>query len=247
MLVIRAEQMEKFAEYALARFEDAEVKHFFEVYPFDCRYAGEQAVRALIRKGTAAAEGAGYASKRQISLWIGLQFMLGVDFHSDPQVPWAAEDLRSTATRDATSRIEAVFTRGIRYLQSTAGDDCIFLKRAVERLRLWDPDAAPGSSDEHWDSEVCTLFGGIYPEKLEVQGADATLELIRRARADAAAQGLDDGSGPSIFALLACFFGSGFYHDPLLPWAVRALASSSGARALFEAGLEYLGASTVTD
>ena len=252
MLVIRAAQMEAFSRYALTQFEKAQWDHFREIYPVDCQLAGEVSVRKLIRHGAAKAEAAGYATQRQISLWIGLQFMLGVDFHIDPQVPWAAVGLKDASFGDATSRIEAVFANTIGYLEQTAGDDCTRLSRAIDRLRGWDPGTAPDYAGEQWEAHICSLIGEIYPEKLEVQGYPATLELIRSAGPKAGNFWLDRQSGPAIFSLFAFFLGSGFYHDPLFPWAAESLEPSQDtseaerSRRLFDAGLQYLGSSAIT-
>jgi hypothetical protein len=252
MLVIRAAQMEAFAQYALARFEDAQWIHFREMYPADCQLAGEQAIRKLIRHGIEQAEAAGYVTQRQASLWIGLQFMLGVDFHADPQIPWAGAGLQDDSVADATARIEAVFSQAIGYLERTAGEDCAYLSRAIDRLRAWDPATAPEGTGEQWESRMSSLIGEIYPEKFEVQGHPASLLLISDAPSKAARYRLDQRRGPAILVLFEFFLGSGFTHDPLFPWASETLAPSERrpelerSSALFETGLRYLDSPAIT-
>ena len=246
MLVISSAQMQAFSRQIVAKFENEQLCHFLDTYLVDCRLAGESAVRELIHQGNVQAEAAGFVTRRQASLWIGLHFMLGVDFHCDPQLPWLISGLQDSSISNATMRLDVVFDKAIDYLEATAGPNCIHLSKAIERLRRWDWSTLPDASVAQWESQMCMLLEHTYPEKFAFQGPDASTELIRSAETQAQTRGFDLETGPAVFATLAFFLGSGFDHDLLFPWTGEVLAPMVGeeatdrSRTLFDAGLRYL-------
>jgi hypothetical protein len=95
MLTIRAEQMKKFSEVAVKRFEDMMVVHLDKFFPGSFKATGEPKVRELIRYGIKRAASYKIQAERDVSRYIDLMMVLGADFDSDRRLPWAGEILRS--------------------------------------------------------------------------------------------------------------------------------------------------------
>ena len=101
MLVIREAQMDGFGQAARSRFEQGMVELFLSNYPRECDQAGGKTqIGHLVRHGVKAAADRGFTSKRQVSAYLCLMFILGVDFASDPQLPWVADLLDVNAIAD---------------------------------------------------------------------------------------------------------------------------------------------------
>src|SRR5262245_2740010 len=114
MIAIRPDQIELFRREAQARQELKLVRHFTQYYSRECREAGgEPAVLKVVRLGIDNAQNHGYATLKQAGFYVGLMFMLGVDFDVDPQIPWAAQKLDDVGVADRDQRILRVHEEAV--------------------------------------------------------------------------------------------------------------------------------------
>jgi hypothetical protein len=244
MLTIRQQQMEILARVPLSSYESEMVGHFFKFYPRECERAGNAQVLKLVQLGVARAEAHGYRAQREAGLYVNLMLCLGCDFDRDPQFPWAAEQIGGRSTGSSLARINRAHRATIDYLRKTAGENQGYLARALLRMRAYDLAAAPASTSASLEGELCTLLARFYPEKTAFQGDDAVRALVRHAIQRAGALGISGGAGLTIVTTLMFMLGSGFDHDPMYPWAARALdpanQKTAPEMALYQASMDYL-------
>lgn len=223
MLVIRKEQMDAFSRDSRVRFEDGLVAYFTATYPRETRQAGgEKQIRRLVQSGIERAFTLGFQTERQVTLFVALQFMLGCDFDSDPQLPWASE-IANRTLRNPTLRIDFVYDAAIDYLTATAGEDCEHVVRALLRIRAYDFASAPQSSGEQFVTDVLGILHGFCPAKFEHQGEEANRQLVSIGRQTALRYGITENRGVLLLITLMFMLGSGIDRDLLHPWAASAL------------------------
>jgi hypothetical protein len=98
------------------------VEHFLRTYPRESREAGGRGpITDLVKDGIRKAATYGYEGKQDVGFFVALQFILGTDFDIDPQLPWAAEQLKDEAIRTPAIRMERVYDSALEYLGATAG------------------------------------------------------------------------------------------------------------------------------
>jgi hypothetical protein len=101
MLTIRPQQMQKFSESALKRFEETMLVHLKKFFPDFCEASGEPEVREFIQYGIKRAASYQVTSERDVSRYIDLMVSLGADFDNDKQLSWAGEILRTRNSPEA--------------------------------------------------------------------------------------------------------------------------------------------------
>jgi hypothetical protein len=243
--IIRQQQMQALASIPRTAYESLLVKHFFNHYPRECGDAGLPKVRELINLGIDRARSNGYRGQRAAAIYINLMIILGSGFDSDPQIPWAAEQLHDSSISDPVERIQRVFRSTLNYLDATVGPDSGYIVRAMLRLRGCDLTKLDYSRSD-FAHFIVDLFGEYYPEKADYQGPAPNRALALHALSSARAYGLTSRKGQLIFAMNAFMLGSGFDTDPLYPWANEVLIGSemtdqdTKASRLLEQSLAYL-------
>jgi hypothetical protein len=231
MLVIRQGQMHVFGVDSRARFEQGIAWHFLKTYPRECRQAGgPDAVAKLVAAAVERALHLGFTAQEQVSLFVALRFILGIDFDRDPQIPWAGQMLHGRKIRNPSLRINAIYDRMLEYLGETAGDHCEFVVRAMIRLRDWDIATAP-PLDDKWTPNMLELLHGMYPQKFDYQGAEGNRYLLDDSimKCDFF-YGVQSSTGRALFTILMFMLGSGFDRDHLHPWAARILTDTKLVR-----------------
>jgi hypothetical protein len=229
MLVIREAQMKVLGRDAQAAFEAQLCDVFIHGYPRECRQAGgPAAMLRWVRFGLQSAAAAGYRSAYQSGRWLALMLILGVDFTSDPQLPWVQECLDPSAEPDPTARIDRLFEQTLDYLGATAGEDAEFVVRALLRVRAIDFGSLPALQGEAAVDEACKRLRALYPQKCAFQGPALTAMTVAAHRLRARTLGLQTPAGEFLFVLLSFMLGSGFDHDPLHGWAGEILHPVAG-------------------
>jgi len=107
MLTIRPAQIKVFSQTEVAKFEEWMIVHLKKYFPVQCRAAGEQQLRTIIRTGIDRATVYEISSQRDVCKYIDLMVVLGRDFDTDRRFPWAAEILAKRC--DSTSKMSALF------------------------------------------------------------------------------------------------------------------------------------------
>jgi hypothetical protein len=240
MLVIRHAQMRALGEQGRAAFEEQLCDVFAGAYPRECRQAGGRAAMlAWVRLGVDAAAAAGYGSRYQTGRWLALMLILGVDFATDPQLPWVQAHLDAAREADPTRRVDALLQATLDYLSLTAGDEAERVVRAMLRIRAVDFAALPDLQGDAAVDDACDRLLRLYPEKVAFQGPDLTARNVKLQMQRARSFGLQAPAGRFVFVVLSFMLGSGFDHDPLHPWAGALLhAADRAASVQLQADLE---------
>jgi hypothetical protein len=236
MLLIRQPQLVALGQHVRAGFEEKLCACFVQAYPRECRQAGgPAAMLRWVRAGVGAAVAAGYTSQHACGRWLLLMMMLGIDFASDPQLPWMAKWLDPASKLAPDDRIDDAFDEALSCLGATAGEDAEFVVRAMLRIRDLDFASLPLLEGQAAVADACERLHRLYPEKRAFLGGDSTAAVVESYLGRAHALGLVSAAGGFLFVLLSFMLGSGFDHDPLHPWAAEilspAVALSSGERA----------------
>jgi hypothetical protein len=110
VLLIREAQMAALGEAAAERFALVAAKHLKQVLPEECAEMGDTAVRDSIDLAIRKAESYGIHEQLDILVYLNLMYVLGFDFDTDPELPWAGELLRDKEL-DPGSKVELLWDR----------------------------------------------------------------------------------------------------------------------------------------
>jgi hypothetical protein len=113
---ISAQTMQGFSDRAYKDFEDRMVRHLVEFFPDQCKELGEVSVRALIRKGEKTASGYLLDAEQDVCLYVDLMFLLGEDFDTDPEIPWANAIL-TEQPEDPEEKMDRLYSTAGEHLQ----------------------------------------------------------------------------------------------------------------------------------
>jgi hypothetical protein len=110
VLVIRPPQWDVFSAEHRRKFVDRVLATIQECWPRTYAARGEPALRVLIEKCVAEAEGMGIVTARDCARYVNLVIALGDDFLGQPRFAWAAHLLGKQDLVPAT-RLDLVFDR----------------------------------------------------------------------------------------------------------------------------------------
>jgi len=219
---VRREQHETLARALRDRFEREMLAHLREFSPRHCEVIGDDGVLAVIRQGIDAAEPYGFVQRGPVRLYLEMMFMLGSEFDSDPQYPWAREALTDEAFFDPMDRAEALHQRLRQYLTEVAGPDHRYTLRALRRIHELERQDVLRDGEALEDSGL-RLTESCYPEKHAYVGPEALRELIKEAKAVAVDHDLALPDGAGVLLALMYAMGHGVANDPLVPWVGKTL------------------------
>jgi hypothetical protein len=87
--------MQVFSEAALEGFEDRTLVHLYKFFPKQCEAAGEEQLRATIQYGIKRAAAYGITVACDVCRYVDLMVVLGRDFDTDRNLPWAGGILKT--------------------------------------------------------------------------------------------------------------------------------------------------------
>jgi hypothetical protein len=99
-------------------FEDYMAARLLYLHPQKCKAVGESNLRELIRTGMASADEHGLTSERGRGVYIGMMFMLGAHFDSDPMFPWVRRILDAGRADDQQAYVHDLYRGAMIYLRS---------------------------------------------------------------------------------------------------------------------------------
>lgn len=222
MLTIRGEQIKVFEQHAKKRFESETVLHIAKFSPRQFEILGEETIRQIIGSGLERAEGYGFTNRGPARFYVELMFMLGSDFDTDPQYPWAAELLRGHVQTGQMNRADHLYRNTMQYIEAVAGQNLEFERDALNRVV--GPVALPFSGKDAGD--IPPFFKKIYPQKCEFLG-DAVLEEIVRLGVSVAGAYSRSSKASLLFTGLIFIFGHGCLTDQQFPWIANTLAAGA--------------------
>ncbi|MFH1216451.1 MAG: hypothetical protein V1706_08115 [Pseudomonadota bacterium] len=227
MLIIRKQQMHAFQSAPRQRFENSLVDHFIAHYPVECALLDNDQILQFIRAGIAKASNHGFSTQRETGLFLGIMFILGSHFDTDPQFSWAMDALNDPLMPDSYERIRQAYAETVDYLENVAGKDNQLIVKALIRLKKLDITEFDQIPEDDLQAKISESLQYCYPEKYEYQGQENVDRLIKSSMVRAAKYGIDSHPGKATFAALSFMLGENFDIDPLQPWAAQTLSDDS--------------------
>jgi hypothetical protein len=212
MLRISATQFE---QLWFAQFMDKVSEHLRRYFELPCRIAGDACVRETIRLGVTRARRWGLTLEASAQSYIDHMVMLGSDFDSDPQLPWAREILERK--QPELVRLDSLHAQTADYMARTAGEDSREVFFAVARARAHGlcPDLAVPPSQAL--EQVSTWLARMYPQKYRLV-AYRLPELVLHAEAIAFRHGFERPRALGRVLGMMFLMGGGVCDEPMTPW-----------------------------
>ncbi|MEK7408390.1 MAG: hypothetical protein AAB225_25235 [Acidobacteriota bacterium] len=118
MLIIREPQMRAMG---LALFERWMTDHLRTHFPDQCSGLNDPQLLEFVRLGTQKARSYGFSDEAHCCRYIDLMTILGRDFDSDTELPWARDILTDPAISTPGVRIEMLHEAACEYLERLEG------------------------------------------------------------------------------------------------------------------------------
>lgn len=215
-MIIRDRQFEAFKTCVR---EGHLIDHLRGFAPEHVESIGDAGLRDFVRLGIERAAGFGWTLQGPLEFFLEIMVLLGSDFPTDPQYPWAAVALSSPLPEmEAADGLHSLL---MAYHDRVLGPGLCYEIEAIERLLAADasgvlrqPPAAP--------SAILALLKHVYPQKCDYAGDAALSALLETAQQHTASLGLPP-DGLALVAGILFSFGHGAFHDPQYPWIAASL------------------------
>ena len=238
MLVLRKEQVDQLQQAAKRRRADAILVSLAGFSSPCFKTLDEAQRRAVIRIGMDRAEAHGLTSRDAVRFYLELMLLLGSQFDTDPQYPWAGQMLAELDQDAPMERVESLYQKAMDDREKVSGPENVHALEAFQRIRHFTQQPLRVSL-ETFIPDMVSEFGRLYPQKaanLDREG----LEAVLRKCLEAAEQlGILTARGAVLLSLLLLTLGHGCTTDTLYPWIAGALekTAETGSEARIE-GLE---------
>lgn len=229
MLIIRKEQFDVFRQLALHNFEDEMFLHLKQFNPKHTEIVSEPNVRQVIRKGMERAKKYGLTKRGPVRFYIELMYMLGSDFDTDPQYPWAEEILNDPGIKDQKVRADLLYDKAMEYIEKVAGPNNKFEYEALNKLSNMRFEDLP-VIDNDLEKGIVMHLNRVYPQKCKYISQQAFRALIQRGNELAENFSLFKPDGIALLVGLMFSFGHGCVNDPQFPWIIGTLNNTSIAK-----------------
>ncbi len=194
------------------------VQHCRQYAPRLCDVAGEVGIHKVVDLGIRRARQYGFRDEPQVRFYIDMMLVLGSEFDTDPQFPWAVETLQDRFSKPHVRGM--VLHRDLSlYLDRVMGPHREFVKSALTRFVLM-PSQLP-LPEQRSISSVRKWLLQLFPQKFD----DVTEEQLAQIAWSAAKQAteLKTPGGHGFLAGVMLVFGHGATRDPLYPWISNVL------------------------
>jgi hypothetical protein len=240
VLVIRKEQMEVFYDATGGVFEDQLVEHFKLSAPHQFLELGEEGLRSVIKYGMDRADNYGFTMRGPSRFYVESMLILGSDFDTDPQYPWAFQVLSDQQTRDEVRRADALHSRLTDYLATAAAPKMVYRSILAARTFLGEE---PPNWDRQFEAAMLETARTVWPEKHDYVGESQLHVLVKDSEHRGEHFDIATGAGISLLFILAYVLGHGCAFDPQFPWIAESLTHIDPAERhglLLEASNAYL-------
>src|SRR5581483_6896566 len=222
-MIIRRQQLETFELNAERRFERQMAGHLRTFSPQHAKTLNDETLDRIVDNGVERAHAYGLSSQGAVQFFVETMFILGGQFDSDPQYPWAFEILAELDVIDSNVKADRLHARVSDFLEKAAGPEREWAIEAVQKLADEQKRAWPAAADA--SAVILNRFKAVYPQKCEYVGDPALSKLIQFARTTVAQFGPPIPANHALFSALMFAFGHKFYEDELYPWAMETLKS----------------------
>lgn len=178
---------------------------------------GEVTLQAAVQQAAEHAVNYGFEAEPAIELYVKTTLLIGNDFPTDPQVPWAAKILADAHAGGPSRKAERIYERADSLVARIFGHREEHLRESLLILeRPWIERELSARSTE---TELLRLLIRLQPRRSEAIGEEALRCLIAEGRANALGYGLMLRDGVAIYIALQFLFGANFATSETLPWA----------------------------
>ena len=217
-MVIRDAQFQTFKNDVRANAEKQLVEHCREYAPRLFQAAGENGVHEAVQLGLKRSQAYGFLDEPQVRFYIDLMLVLGSDFDTDPQYPWASETLQDSFSKPHVRGM--VLHRDLSlYLDRVMGPQKEYLKEALDRSMRLPRELPP--PEQRSVRHLRTWVQQLFPQKSKDVNDQQLAQISSTATAQASQFGIPTGDG--LIGSCMMIFGHGVTHDPLYPWISGAL------------------------
>lgn len=243
-MIIRKEQMSAMKDAAVISFENRMIEHLRNLFPKHHEVLHDSGLLKVVQLGINRAGSYKIDAESPVCHYIDLMFLLGSNFDTDLQLPWAGEILRDADVPNQFVRIDKLYSTALAYLDEVAGPGNAHIKEALFRLRkevrLVPSTIAYGDFMPY----LAARFRDVYPQKCSRIGKECLNQLIQSGVAEALSRGFAGMEGLALYVCLIFALGSGFASDPQFPWAQAVLESqlseTERVSKLFQAARDYM-------
>jgi hypothetical protein len=222
MLQIRKAQNQEFKIAGMRDFEKRMVQHLCKYFPIQGEVLGDEQMLKVVQYGIAKAQSHGFKTERNMAVYLTLVPMLGSTFDADVQLPWTAEILNDENDTNNKSRVDRLAEKALEFHKLAIGQDSILVKTLIKhRGKSFEELLLPATGS--FEEKVIVQMKGLYGEKYKAIGEDNTLRLIQHGRMEAEQFDIKTDGGVSVFIAMMYLMGSGFFRDPIYPWAAEVL------------------------
>lgn len=222
MLVIRKEQMKIFELDARSKFENKMVQHVKNFTPKHSEILGEDSVREVIRLGMQRAKKYDLTNQGPVSFYIELMLMLGSDFDTDIQYPWAGNILGDPSVIDQMQRADDLYVKAMDYVENVVGANSEFNNEAILKVSQLSLESLIMSGGILED-DIVMLMNMVHPKKCDYLGESALRALVSRGIELAGNFDIRTSHGGKLLTGLMFCFGHGCCTDPQFGWIVKTL------------------------
>ena len=202
----------------MRHFESSMVEHVRTYFPNHYRIAGDDGTRDVVRYAVERAASHGHDTQRGVCFYLNVMLILGSNFDTDPQIPWAVEILTDEVP-EPEYRIEKLADTAVEWFSGIAGPQNRHLNHSL--LTVYRDSekifSAPrsGALEEH----LLRVLDWISSNKYDAVGEDRLRKLIAAGLADAESYGLASDFGATVYVAFMFMLGRDFVTDPLHAWA----------------------------
>lgn len=205
------------------------IQHVEEYFPEKYQALGAENTLKAVRYITEQAKKYGFTTQRNLSLYLGASLMLGSNFDTDPQYPWAIKILHDSQIKHPVKRIDQLDSTIQNYLDSTAGHEDEHYQSALSHFQRELLYGFTESASEKIGDTLLIILKKIYPRKYtSIENADLK-KLIVEGIHTVKDYKIDDNSAIINYVTLTYLFGAKSHKDPLLPWVASSLNSTDTA------------------
>jgi len=203
------------------------VEHIKEFFPKYYEIHKEPLIRKVILYAVGRAESYNLITERDVCLYINLVFLLGSNFDTDPQLPWAAAILNDETITDSVTRIDKLHDKGMEYLDQVAGIENEYLGRALLKVREIPIEDFVTTPTANSGDIAITQLQKIWQQKCQYMSETTLHKFIRDAIESAKDYNVTTQRGIVLYTALMFLLGSGFDKDLQFPWAAKVLKDQS--------------------
>jgi hypothetical protein len=219
MLSVRTEQLQVFARFSRARFEEDMVRHSKNFSPQLCEVIGDDQLRLAVQSAIARAQTYGFTNRGPLRLFVELMFLFGSAFDTDPQ--YAFMNARLNAPGDQMERAEDIHQICNNYHDKVAGEANVNVWNALRRLPMLVHE--PLTFTNGFVAGMLQEVEHVFPQKAAYIGEAALTALIDEAIATGRKFQFSSMRQGALLVALMFAFGHGCTDDPLYPWIGRTL------------------------